>query len=606
MNDQFEDFKEKLPSYVSSEADFKLYKIRHSAEHVLTQALQRLYGKDSFRMAMGPATAQGFYLDLEPLSFEPSEELFEEIEKEMQKIIDEDLQVSRKDISIEKAKKLFKGNPYKEEWINEFAEEGKSLTVYWTGDEFVDLCSGPHIDSTKEIKAFKLLSIAGAYWRGDEKNKMLVRIYGTAFPTPKELRVHLKMLEEAKKRDHRKLAKELDLIVYSDLVGAGLPMYTPRGFVLRNEIFGFSRELNAEAGYPEVHTPNFNRADLFKTSGHYDKFKDDMFRVVSQYSDEEMFIKPMNCPQHTQLYASKIRSYKDLPIRYADFANLGRDEKPGEIHGILRSRVFAQDDGHAFVTEDQIADEFKNVLNVVNKALDVYQMKYWIRLSLSDPAQMDKYIGDKKTWEKSEKVLRDLLDELGVEYKAVEGEAALYGPKMDFIATDSMGREWQISTIQIDMNMPERFGLKYVDQDGSEKTPIMIHRAIIGSERFVGIVIEHFAGSFPAWLAPEQVRVIPISDDNNDYAEEIQNTLSKAGIRAEIDTNSERMQNKIRKAQEYKVPYMLILGKNEQEKKTVSIRQRDGKSINSIKIEDFISALKENVSERDFELDLKF
>jgi len=603
MNDQYMDYKQDLPSYVVDEASFALYKMRHSAEHVLTMAILRLFGKDSIYMAMGPATDEGFYFDLDPKDIQIHEDDFLRIEEEMAKIIAENIPFIKEDISIEAARELFKGNPYKEEWIDEKSQDGRSLTVYRTGD-FVDLCKGPHLDSTGEIKAFKLLSVAGAYWRGDEKNKMLTRIYGTAFPTQEELDKHLELIEEAKKRDHRRLIKDLDLVVFSDLVGAGLPMYTPRGNVLRKAIYDYSRELNNEIGYDEVHTPNFNRGELFKVSGHYDKYKDDMLRVSSQYSDEEMFIKPMNCPQHTQLFASRTRSYKDLPIRYADFANLARDERPGEMHGMLRTRVFAQDDGHAFVREDQIADEFKNVLGVVLKALKTYDLKYWIRLSLRDPQKPEKYLGDDSVWDKAESKLREMLVGMNVEFREAPGEAAIYGPKMDFMAEDSLGREWQISTIQIDMNMPGRFGLKYVDEEGKEQTPIMIHRAIIGSERFIGIIIEHFGGSFPAWMSPEQVRIISISDENNEYAEEILRKLKKVGVHATLDSDSDRMQNKIRKAQEMKVPYMLILGKREAEAGQVSVRLRSGEAINGIPYEEFESKLTSNIKERKLEIAL--
>ena len=602
MNDKLKDFKELLPDYIRSEEDFKLYKMRHSAEHLLMMAMQQEFGPDSFHMAMGPATEEGFYFDFEPLNgLEVSEAKFKKLEKRISKLIKRELPFRREEVSLAEAKKLFKDNPYKQEWLAEIKEMGGSASLYWTGDKFVDLCKGPHVDNTGEIGVVKLMSIAGAYWRGDENNKMLVRIYGTAFSTQEELDAYVHMLEEARKRDHRKLSKELELVVYSELVGSGLPMYTPRGAIIRNAVYNYSRELNNKIGYGEVSTPNFNRAELFKISGHYDKYKEDMLTVISSYSDEEMYFKPMNCPQHTQIFASKTRSYRDLPIRYADFANLARDERPGEIHGLLRTRVFTQDDGHAFVRPDQIKQEFQNVLGVIREALNVYGMNYWVRLSLRDPKSADKYLGDDEVWNKSESLLRELVEEEGVDYKAVEGEAAIYGPKMDFIAVDSLKREWQLSTIQIDMNMPERFELKYTAEDGSEQRPVMIHRAIVGSERFIGIIIEHFGGAFPTWLAPEQVRIIPITDENIGYAEQIASELEENNVRIEIDRNKDRMQKKIRNAQKMKVPYMLIVGKQEETDNTVSVRLLNGEEYKDVKFSKFLPAILDNIESKSLE-----
>lgn len=594
----------------NQEEKSKLEAMRHSAEHVLTQAMVNIFGEDKIIMAMGPSTDDGFYFDFDsPENFSISEEDFDKIEAEMKRIQKENQKFERREISIEDAKKLFKGNKYKLEWLEEIEESGEKATIYVNIDKdgkevFADLCKGPHVSYTKQIGKFKLLSLAGAYWRGDEKNKMLTRLYGTTFKTQEELEEFIKMKEEAKKRDHRKLARELDLIIFSDLIGAGLPMYTPRGTVLRSQIYNYSRELNNEIGYKEVYTPNFNKAELFKISGHYEKYKNDMLRIVSRYSDEEMFFKPMNCPQHTQIYASQKRSYRDLPIRYSDFANLARDERPGEMHGILRTRIFAQDDGHAFVREDQIEQEFNNVLGVIIKALKTYGMKYWIRLSLRDNKNKEKYLGDDTVWEKAEGALRKLLQNSKVDYKEAEGEAAIYGPKMDFMAVDNIGREWQLSTIQIDMNMPSRFGIKYTDKDGIEKTPIMIHRAIVGSERFVGIIIEHFAGAFPAWISPEQVALIPIGTDNHPYADKLEKVFKEAGIRVINDKRDENMQGKIRDAQKMKIPYMLIFGKREEEQGNVSIRFRDRKENIVMKVDEFKDKLLENIQEKKLELDL--
>lgn len=605
MSDKFSDFKQDLPEYVRNENDFELYAMRHSSEHVLTQAMLDIYGKENVIMAMGPATADGFYFDFELKQGEINETDFDKIEARMKEIKAERQSISRKEISLDEAKALFKNNRYKMEWLEQISEAGQVVTVYEYSDKFVDLCKGPHVDDTSKIGFFKLLKMAGAYWHGDEKNIMLKRIYGTAFRSEDELNKYLNMLDEAKKRDHKKLARELDLLVFSPLIGSGFPMYTPKGTVLRSQVYNFSRELNESIGYEEVATPNVNRAELFKVSGHYEKYKNDMLRVVSQYSDEELYFKPMNCPQHTQIFASRQRSYKDLPIRIADFANLARDEKPGELNGILRSRIFTQDDGHCFCREDQIKEEFKNVAKVIKQALSIYGLEYKIRLSFWDPNNKGKYLGDASVWERSQKTLKDLADEEGYDYYLAEGEAAIYGPKMDFIAVDSLGREWQISTIQIDMIMPGRFDLKYTDVDGSLKTPVMIHRAIVGSERFIAIIIEHYNGAFPLWLAPEQIRIIPISEQNNNYAEEIMEKLKDNKIRCSIDADADRMQNKIRKAQEMKIPLMIIIGSKEEEKKVVSIRYRTGEELRNIDISDIVIALNNNIKKRDSNIKLE-
>lgn len=603
MSEEFKQYKDLLPNWVESEEDFEHYKILHSTEHVLNQAVLELW-PDKVKRAVAHIEKNRFSNDGQ-WDYDLKPEDLPKVEEKMKEIIKRNLPFRKEVISVEAAKELFKDNPFKLEWIDQFAEEDKEITVYWTGDQFVDLCKGPHVRFTKKIKAYKLLNIAGAYWRGDENNEMLTRVYGTAFKSKDLLEQHLINLEEAKQRDHRKLMKELDLLVYSDLVGSGLPMYTPRGSRLRNAVYNYSRELNRKIGYDEVNTPNFNRAELFKVSGHYDKYKDDMFKVISQYSDEEMFYKPMNCPQHTQLFASQTRSYKDLPYRVADFSNLARDERPGELHGILRSRIFTQDDGHAFVRPDQIKQEFENVASVIKEALSTYGLKkYWVRLSLRDEEKPEKYLGDDNVWQESQAKLKELVEEMGLDYKEAPGEAAIYGPKLDFIAEDSIGREWQISTIQIDMNMPERFGLEYIDADGEKKQPVMIHRAIIGSERFIGIIVEHFGGAFPAWLAPEQVRIVPISDENIEYAEKLKSELFEAGIFVEVDSSNDRMQNKIRKAQEMKVPYMLILGKQEQDENTVSLRYRSGEEVKGMPFQKFKEGLLSNIKEKKLELEL--
>ncbi|MDO8559283.1 MAG: threonine--tRNA ligase, partial [bacterium] len=459
--------------------------------------------------------------------------------------------------------------------------------------EFIDLCAGPHVKSTEEIPAdaFKLTKIAGAYWKGSEKNKMLTRIYGVAFATKNELENFLKMREEAEKRDHRILGEKLDLFIFSELVGPGLPLYTFKGTAVLKEIKDYSNKLQKEIGYQEVQTPNMNRAELFKVSGHYDKYKDDMFRVISHYSEEDYYLKPMNCPQHTQIYASRPRSYKDLPIRIADFANLYRDEKTGELAGLTRLRGFTQDDGHCFCMESQIKDEFKSVLSAIEKAMKTYGMDYKIRLSLWDPQKPEKYLGDAEVWAKSQKTLEDILIENKIEYFTAVGEAAIYGPKMDLISKDSLGREWQLSTIQLDFIMPERFGLKYTDSDGKEKTPAMIHRAIVGSpERFFGILIEHYAGAFPFWLAPVQMRLIPVSDKHLEYAEKIKNELSE--FRVELDGQNETLGKKIRNGELQKIPYLVILGDREMTAGQISVRERSKGDLGSMELSEFLKKVK--------------
>ena len=428
---------------------------------------------------------------------------------------------------------------------------------------------------------------------------MLTRIYGLAFGSKKELEDYEKQMEEAKKRDHKKLGKELGLFVFSELVGSGLPLYTFKGATLRREIINFCNELQKGIGYQEVHTPNMNRAELFKVSGHYEKYKEDMFKVSSQYTKEEYFLKPMNCPQHTQIFASEGRSYRDLPIRIADFANLYRDEKPGQLSGLTRLRSFCQDDGHSFCREDQIKEEFNLVLGIINRALKTYGMKYKIRLSLWDETKKEKYLGDSAVWEKSQKLLEEILKENKIEYFVGIGEAAIYGPKMDIITTDSIGREWQISTIQLDFIMPERFGLKYTDKDGKEKTPVMVHRAIIGSpERFMGILIEHYAGNFPLWLSPVQVKVIPVRDSHNEYSKKVFEVLKKAGIRAELDINDENLGKKVRVAKVQKIPYWIVIGDKDIEAGKITLENREKGNLGQFSSEEVVKMFTEEIEKK--------
>ena len=574
----------------------KLWALRHTAEHVLHTALQNLYPK--LKKAMGPATSEGFYHDFD-LDEKVTEVDFPKIEKEMQRLIDLDLPLIQEFVEVNEAKDIFKGNPYKLEWVDEIEKRGEKFSIYKMGDMDLDLCSGLHVTSTGKIKAFKLLSVAGAYWHGDEKNKMLTRIYGTAFPTQNELEEYLRLQEEAKKRDHRKLGKELDLFTFSDLVGAGLPLYTPKGALLRKLVNEYVEEVQVKEDYAQVWTPQIVKAELFKTSGHYDKYKDSMFKVISNYSDEEFYLKPMNCPQHTQIYAAKQRSYKDLPIRLTDFAMLYRDEKPGELSGLARVRSFSQDDCHIFCTEEQVDNEVDKALLMTKEILKTFGLTYKYRLSTRDPKHPEKYIGDPKTWDRVEKWTEKIMKRNKIEYFDGPGEATFYAPKMDLIAKDSLGREWQLSTVQIDFFLPERFNLTYIDSDGKEKRPVMIHRAILGSsERFLMVLIEHFGGAFPTWLTPVQVKVLPITEKHLAYGTEVLKKLRNEGIRAELDERNERLQAKIRDAQLEKVACMLIIGDKEKEANSVSVRKRNGQDLGAQLLEKFIQEIKKEIKEK--------
>ena len=451
--------------------------------------------------------------------------------------------------------------------------------------------------STSE--GFKLWKIAGAYWKGDSEREMLTRIYGLAFNTKKELEDHLTFLAEAERRDHRKLGNELGLFVFSDLVGPGLPLYTAKGTFIRNTIANFSRELRVAMGYEEVHTPQMNKADLFKKSGHYDKYKDDMFKVVSNYTKEEYFLKPMNCPQHTQIFASRLRSYQDLPVRIADFANLYRDEKPGELNGLARVRSFSQDDCHIFCREDQVDEEIDTALSMIKEVMKTFGFRYRYRLSTSDKAHPEKYLGDPKTWEKVEAWAERIMKRNNIDYFDGPGEAAFYAPKMDLMATDALGREWQLSTVQIDFFAPERFDLTYIDKDGKEKRPIVLHRAILGSsERFFMVLLEHYAGALPLWLSPTQVAVLPITDKQNAYAQKVHNELAKAGIRVELNTDNESVGRKIRDTELMKIPYLLIVGEKEVAAKNIAVRKRGEGDVGKSSLKTFLTQLKKEITEK--------
>lgn len=572
---------------------------RHTLSHLLAQAVLEHF--PNAQLTLGPAVDNGFYYDIDFGVEKLTDTDLPKLEKTMRRNLPKWTAFSHREVSKDEARELFKGNTYKLELVDEIAAKGETITVYECGG-FADLCRGGHAENpAKDIKAdsFRLDRVSGAYWRGSEKNAMLTRIYGLAFDTKAELDAFLNRREEAKKRDHRKIAREQGLLVFSDLVGSGMPLFTPKGNVIRSEIIRFSRELNEELGFGEVHTPNVNKAELFKVSGHYEKYKEDMLSVTSQYVEDEMFLKPMNCPQHTQIYGSAPRSYRDLPVRYSDFAVLYRDERPGELSGLTRLRSFSQDDGHDFCREDQVKDELLAILGVIKKALVTYRIDYWIRLSLRDPKKKEKYLGTDENWEKSQGELREILEESNVPFKPVEGEAAFYAPKLDVMAIDAIGREWQISTIQVDRNMPGRFKLTYIDRDGSEKTPVMIHRALIGSpDRFMGILIEHYAGAFPLWLSPVQVKVLPVSEKHNAYGAGVLKELKAAGIRAEIDDANESLGKKIRNAKSEKIPYLFVIGDKEAEGKTVTVEARSG-SEGAKPLAEVIETLKRKIAGRE-------
>jgi threonyl-tRNA synthetase len=590
---------------------------RHSMAHLMATAVLKLYPQAKF--GIGPVVENGFYYDIDLGDTTLSPEDLPKIQKMMKGMIKEKLVFERQEVSLDEAVKIFKGKgqEYKVELLKDLKEKGTTLldeieeldsvdkvSIYTTGD-FVDLCRGPHVEDSKKLKsvAFKLNKLAGAYWRGDENNKMLTRIYAVAFETKEELKKYLDNLAEAEKRDHRRLGKELDLFVFSDLIGPGLPIYTPKGTIVRSKIVEYSRELQKKVGYQEVHTPNINKAELFKISGHYDKYKDDMIEVKSHYTKEDYFMKPMNCPHHTQVYASQKRSYRDLPIRYNDFANLYRDEKPGELIGLTRLRCFSQDDGHSFCREDQIKDEFLSLLGIVKESMKTYKMEYRIRLGLWDPKNPKKYLGEAKIWEKSQKMLEDLLIENKIDYTKEEGDAALYGPKMDLVATDSLGREFQLSTIQLDLITPGRFKLTYTDEKGADQTPVMIHRAIIGSpERLMGILIEHYAGAFPLWLSPIQVKIISVGEGHIEYCQKLAKEFESNDIRVEVDSHNETVGNKIRKAVKERNPYMLVIGDKEMGSDKLAVRVRGSEEVVEIKQDEFIQQIKEKVEKREISL----
>lgn len=565
--------------------------LRHTTSHVMAQAVKRLY--PNTKLAIGPSIADGFYYDMEfetPLTSDD----FEKIEAEMKKIVKEDLKIERFTLPREKAIEFMKEKeePYKVELIEDLPE-GEEISFYQQG-EFVDLCAGPHLMSTKEVgKAFKIMSLAGAYWRGDEHNQMLTRLYATAFAKKDELEAYITMMEEAKKRDHRKLGKELGLFMMHE-AGPGFPFFLPKGMVLKNTLLDYWREIHRKAGYVEISTPVILNRSLWETSGHWDHYKNNMYTTV--IDGEDYAIKPMNCPGGVLVYASEPRSYRDLPLRMGELGLVHRHEKSGQLHGLMRVRCFTQDDAHIFMTPEQIKDEIKGVAGLINEVYSLFGFQYHVELSTRPEDSM----GSDEDWEMATDALRSALDELQLPYVVNEGDGAFYGPKIDFHLVDCIGRTWQCGTIQLDFQLPQRFELEYVGADGEKHRPIMIHRVVFGSiERFIGILIEHFAGAFPTWLAPVQVKVLPISDKYMDYAQNVLNKLTEAGIRAEVDTRAEKIGYKIREAQTAKIPYMLVVGQKEEEENTVSVRSRAAGDEGARSLDTFIADILKEIETKE-------
>jgi threonyl-tRNA synthetase len=592
---------EKINLLRTSESE-ALKKIRHTASHVMAMAVQKLFPKA--QVTIGPWTESGFYYDFD--SPEPfTEQDLKAIKKEMVKIINQKLPVVREEVSREEAERRIQSinEPYKLEILASIQEP---ITLYHLGDKWWDLCAGPHVENTAELnpKAFDLESVAGAYWRGDANNAQLQRIYGTAWETPEQLAEHKRRKEEALKRDHRKLGKELGLFIFSDPVGPGLPLWTPKGTVLRSTLEDFLKLEQVKRGYLGVVTPHIARVDLFKISGHWQKYKEDMFPMMAEDAEsaaaEQGFVlKPMNCPFHIQIYKSELRSYRELPMRLAEFGTVYRYEQSGELGGLTRVRGFTVDDSHLFVTPDQLETEFLNVVDLILSVFKSLQLKdFKARLSFRDP-DSDKYIGSDEAWNKAESAIRHAVQTLGMESFEAPGEAAFYGPKLDFIFRDALEREWQLGTVQVDYNLPERFELEYVAEEGSRQRPVMIHRAPFGSlERLIGILIEEYAGDFPLWLAPVQARLLPVSDEFLPYAQQVASQMQQAGIRAEVDSSHERLGKLIRNAEKSKIPVMAVVGAKEVESNSLSIRTRAAGELGSIAVAEAIEKMKTAIGDR--------
>ena len=562
----------------------------HTTSHIMAQAIKRLYPE--IKLAIGPSIDNGFYYDFDTEKpFTP--EMLEAIEKEMKKIIKEDLPLERFELPRKEAIKFMeeKEEPYKVEVINDLPED--AIISFYKQGEFTDLCAGPHVMSTGKIKAVKLLSSSGAYWRGNEKNKMLQRIYGISFPKASQVDEYVNMIEEAKKRDHRKLGKELELFFF-DETAPGMAYWMPKGFTMMNTLIDFWRKEHKKRGYQEFSGPQLNSSELWKISGHWDHYKEDMF-VLTDADGNEQALKPMNCPNSIKIYQSKLRSYKDLPLRFNDVDVIHRNEKSGQLNGLFRVRMFRQDDSHNYITEEQIGSEIKDIIEIAKHLYSVFGLEY--KLTLSTRPEED-FMGEIETWDKAENDLRKVLDEICGEgnYQVNEGDGAFYGPKIDIKMKDCLGREWQMGTVQLDFQLPQRFNLHYIDKDGNKKTPIMVHRALFGSfDRFIGIITEHFAGAFPTWLAPVQVRILPIADSHKEYAEKLKEKLEEYNIRVELDEREEKIGYKIREAQLQKIPYMLIIGDKEVQANAVGVRSRKDGDIGAMSVEDFINKIEEEI-----------
>ena len=567
----------------------------HSSAHLMAEAIEILYPGAKF--GIGPNIENGFYYDIDLGEQTITQDNLSKIEQKMKELVKQKQSFVRSEVSKKEALDYFtkKDDEYKLELI-EGLEDGE-ISFYQCG-EFVDLCRGPHIPNTGVIKAIKLLSVAGAYWRGDENRKQLTRIYGITFPKKKELDEYLEMLEEAKKRDHRKIGKELELFTFSNRVGQGLPLWLPKGAMLRERLENYLKGVQKDAGYLPVITPHIGGKELYVTSGHYAKYGEDSFRPITTPNEgEEFLLKPMNCPHHCEIYKSKPHSYRDLPYRLAEFGTVYRYEQSGELHGLTRVRGFTQDDAHIFCRPDQVKDEFKNVIKIVLKIFKALKFEDFItQISVRDKSNMEKYIGSDENWDKAESAIIEVAQESGLEYVIEEGEAAFYGPKMDFMVRDAIGRKWQLGTIQVDYNLPERFELEYIGEDNKKHRPVMIHRAPFGSmERFVAVLIEHTAGKFPLWLTPEQVRILPISEKYQKYAEKVLELLNNSDIRAQIDDRSEKTGRKIRDAEMQRVPYMLIVGEKEETESKVSFRKQGSGDQGSVSVDEFIKMIDDEV-----------
>ncbi|MDB5260686.1 MAG: hypothetical protein JWN37_917 [Candidatus Nomurabacteria bacterium] len=576
-----------------------LYKIRHSLAHILLMAV-----KHHFPHAIptiGPVTDTGFYYDLDfKDELKPSLDDLPKIEETMREIIKRNLSFRSEEVTADQARALFEFNPYKKEIINDLEKEGKEITIYYTGDDFFDLCVGNHTESTGEIQAdsFKLDKIAGAYWRGSEKNTMLTRIYGLAFETREELNTYIEQQEEAKKRDHRIIGAQLKIFTTSPLVGPGLPLLQPNGMTIRKEIEDYLWSLHKKKGYSRVWTPHIAKEALYVTSGHAEKFGDELFRV--QGKEDAFILKPMNCPHHMQIFSDNQFSYKDMPVRYFEPATVYRDEKSGQLGGLLRVRAITQDDGHLFCTKDQIQEEVSTIVGIIKEFYSTFNMMdgYWVSLSVRDDNK-SKYLGSDEVWGIAEGALEDAAKANGLNYKRVEGEATFYGPKLDFMFKDAIGRQWQLATIQCDFNLPERFDLNYITNEGKKERPVVIHRAISGSiERFMGVMIEHFAGAFPLWLSPTQITILPITDKHHEYAHKVNSILFDADIRSECDDAKEGLGKKISNVRKMKTPYWAVIGDNEIANGTVTLEHRTEGKVGEMKVEELLERLREEIKNK--------